>query len=88
MPPNLTIPPLPEGPEPKTDREFLVQIYGEMKATRALVGTICNRCEVEEKRMQRLERWQWKATGAVGLGCFAFGAVGMPMVENLLKWHP
>ena len=57
-----------QGPTPKTDREYLIQIYGELRAVRErdlpeLAVEIRNHCG----RIDQLESWRQRVNGGLKL---------------------
>jgi hypothetical protein len=69
------------GPEPQTDREYLIRIY-------AAVQDLAAKVTVQNGRIAKLERWQLVAQARMTLVAGILATVGSTITYALLRaWH-
>lgn len=73
------------GPEPTTDREYLIRIY-------ASIQQVIPRLEKVEQKTETLERQRWVMAGGIGVGSVFGGWLVQSLVSLLQalgpKGHP
>jgi len=74
------------APEPRTDREYLVEIYGALLRLGDRLDNLP--CQAEAARLAIIERWQWRATGGLSVLAFTLGIVGAIIVNHLFHLVP
>lgn len=56
-----------EGPEPRTDREFLVQIFQKTRNIELSVNSLCARVDKNDQQIELLQKWRWGVTGGIAV---------------------
>lgn len=68
------------GPEPTSEREYLVRVYDVVNELRGDMGELKTAIKEQNGRVQRLEEWRWKMGGGLAIvGVLATAAAGMAM---------
>jgi len=56
--------------QPKTDRELLLLIHGDMKKVKEQIGGVCLQLKDHDDRIDKLENWRWYMVGGVSILTF------------------
>lgn len=77
-----SVPDLDGGPEPATDREYLIQTYRLLHELRAGLVAVAVALERQNGRVAQLERWQARTVGVLAVvGTLATAALGVGLRE-------
>ena len=55
---------------PKTDRELLLIISGDMRQVREQIVGVCTQQKDQNDRINRLENWRWYLIGGISIVTF------------------
>lgn len=56
--------------QPKTDRELLLLIHGDMKQLKIEVVGVCSQIKDHDDRIDKLENWRWYFVGGLSILTF------------------
>ena len=56
--------------QPKTDRELLLLIHGDMKQLKTEIVGICSQIKDHDDRIDKLENWRWYFVGGLSILTF------------------
>lgn len=56
-----------EGPEPKSDHDYLMRIYATARVMRLDLRTLCKRVDAQNGRISNLEGWRRAVLGGIAV---------------------
>jgi len=73
------------APEPRNDREYLIQIYAAIQRMQEDLAAIPKQFAKHESRITTLERWQNRILPGIAFGGALIGGLAVALVERFLK---